>query len=450
MKNLKQTLYLILVVLIPFNFFGQDNQTVTITVSAQGSTISEAKQNALRDAIEQAFGTFISSNTEILNDELVKDEIVSVSNGNIKNYQVVNEVQLPNGSFAIALKATVSLTNLASFVESRGANIEFKGSLFAANMLQQELNEKAELKAVKNIIKTSKSILAEAFDYYIESSSNPIKSENEYKIPLTIKIKLNENFDIFRTYFNASMDQLSMSPDERNNYKTIGKPFDLLMSYNVDKKIPLTLVYFRNEASLVEVNNFVLSIQDLILGFEVKNEIKNFTGRDLIPTDPIKFNQADITIIDLFRVYVEYMSVNENPFINPIAGSLFARESWRPAINLKDVYSHQFNIENFIIKVPKIYVPGNPSLWGRYSTRFKLKSKYFKKIDTSNRIIILNFYNFYSDNFGINYSRNKSYFKTEIPEEFLDEKSIIWIKFYDIKTLEEIKQISEYTINSTK
>lgn len=237
------------------------------------------------------------------------------------------------------------------------------------------------------------------------------------------------------------MDQLSMSPDERNNYKTIGKPFDLLMSYNVDKKIPPTLVYFRNEASLVEVNNFVLSIQDLILGFEVKNEIKNFTGRDLIPTDPIKFNQADITIIDLFRVYVVHEGVvSKWPYTGAIAGSLFAR-SWRPTIKL-GYASKKFKLENCIIKGSKTYVPGSP--------RFKLKRKYFKKIDASNKKIILNFYNFYSDNFGINYSRNKSYFKTEIPEEFLDEKLIIWIKFYDIKTLEEIKQISEYTINSTK
>jgi len=64
--------FLTLFVLLNFSLvFSQNDKTVTLTVSAQGQTISEAKQNALRDAIEQAFGTFISSNTEILNDELV-------------------------------------------------------------------------------------------------------------------------------------------------------------------------------------------------------------------------------------------------------------------------------------------------------------------------------------------------------------------------------------------
>jgi hypothetical protein len=60
-----------------------EDKTVTLVVSGQGKTQDEAKQNALRSAIEQAFGAFISSKTEILNDNLVKDEIVSLTNGNI-------------------------------------------------------------------------------------------------------------------------------------------------------------------------------------------------------------------------------------------------------------------------------------------------------------------------------------------------------------------------------
>ena len=75
----------------------QEDKTVTLSISGQGKTQDEAKQNALRNAIEQAFGTFISSNTEILNDELVKDEIVSVSNGNIQKFEIISEVKISEG-----------------------------------------------------------------------------------------------------------------------------------------------------------------------------------------------------------------------------------------------------------------------------------------------------------------------------------------------------------------
>ena len=52
---------------------------VTLTTMGDGATLEEAKNNALRNALEQAYGAFMSSSSIILNDELTKDEIVSVT-----------------------------------------------------------------------------------------------------------------------------------------------------------------------------------------------------------------------------------------------------------------------------------------------------------------------------------------------------------------------------------
>lgn len=51
----------------------KDEKTLNLTVSGQGKTQDEARQMALRNAIEQAVGTIISSKTEIFNDNLIKD-----------------------------------------------------------------------------------------------------------------------------------------------------------------------------------------------------------------------------------------------------------------------------------------------------------------------------------------------------------------------------------------
>ena len=69
------------------------NDEVTLVVSGEGATKDEATKVALQSAIEQAFGTFVSANTQILNDELVKDEIVTVSSGNVKNYEYLSEIK---------------------------------------------------------------------------------------------------------------------------------------------------------------------------------------------------------------------------------------------------------------------------------------------------------------------------------------------------------------------
>ena len=120
---------------------------VTLVVSADGTTKEEATKSALRNAIEQAFGTFVSANTEILNDELVKDEIVTISNGNIKNFTEVNSAKLPNGNYTVTLSATVSVSKLVNYVKSKGGSIELAGATFAANVKMAKLNKESTLKS---------------------------------------------------------------------------------------------------------------------------------------------------------------------------------------------------------------------------------------------------------------------------------------------------------------
>lgn len=88
MKTIK-TLFVLCCIYIPILSHAQaENRQdeVTLTVSSDGATKGDAVKAALRSAIEQAYGTFVSANTSILNDSLVQDEIVTVASGNIKGY----------------------------------------------------------------------------------------------------------------------------------------------------------------------------------------------------------------------------------------------------------------------------------------------------------------------------------------------------------------------------
>jgi hypothetical protein len=206
-------------------FAQQDDKTVTLVTNGTGVTIEQATQNALRSAIEQAFGTFISSNTEILNDELVKDEIVSVANGNIQDYTVISEAEIPNVGFATSVKATVSVSKLTSFVESKGVIAEFKGGLLAINVKQQMLNEQNETVSIKNISNVCKEILDKSCDFEI-IRGEPKQKENDnnlWAVPITINVMFNKNIEQFNQYFYNSIKGLSMSPDEVKQYEKLGK-----------------------------------------------------------------------------------------------------------------------------------------------------------------------------------------------------------------------------------
>ncbi len=52
---------------------------IKITVIGSGATIEEAKENALRSALEQVSGVYFSAYTELINNKIIKDEIRSIS-----------------------------------------------------------------------------------------------------------------------------------------------------------------------------------------------------------------------------------------------------------------------------------------------------------------------------------------------------------------------------------
>ena len=169
MKSLlKSTIITSLILLATTNTFSQTaSKDVSITASGSGKTLEGAKQAALRSAIEQAFGAFISSKTEMLNDQVVADQMASVSSGNIKSFSILNESQLPDGSWGVTLKALVSVDKLTSFVEAKGIAIEIKGGMFAINIKQQLLNEQGEIKAVSEMVGLLHEPMQIAFDYVI-------------------------------------------------------------------------------------------------------------------------------------------------------------------------------------------------------------------------------------------------------------------------------------------
>ena len=156
-------LMIALFVLNIFQMSAQSNDEVTLVVSADGATKEEATKTALRSAIEQAYGTFVSANTTILNDEMVKDEIVTISNGNIKEYKELASLVLPNGNHSVTLQATVSISKLVSYAQSKGASTEFAGAAFGMNLKIFELNKKNEDIAMENLMTQVKAMIPSCF-----------------------------------------------------------------------------------------------------------------------------------------------------------------------------------------------------------------------------------------------------------------------------------------------
>ena len=204
---------------------------VSLIVSGDGSTKEEATKAALRSAIELAFGTFVSANTKILNDELVKDEIITVSSGNVKNYKYLSERE-ENGKYYVSLQTTVVVGKLIEYTKSKGGSAELAGATFAMNMKMKKLKEENIARALNMLEEQIKPFLKNCYSFEDVKVGEPKEAErqlddvdrNMYNswtirngvkyvkavcVPIEICVKPNSNLIQARNIVNNTADALA-------------------------------------------------------------------------------------------------------------------------------------------------------------------------------------------------------------------------------------------------
>ena len=209
--------------------------TITLVTSGTGSTKEVATKNALRSAIEQAYGTFVSANTAIVNDDLVKDEIVSISTGNIQSYQEISCEDMPNGGFDITLKAVVSIGKLVSFAQNKGMTAELAGNTFLMNRNMALLNKNNEKKAVSDLCKKLNIIASRGLYDFSLNVGEPRGVGNDITVTINVIAAPNENMKSFWTLFDETMRSLSMAESECKNYEKLGMEVYRVF-YNPEKR----------------------------------------------------------------------------------------------------------------------------------------------------------------------------------------------------------------------
>jgi hypothetical protein len=474
MRLFKAPLLLIIIQLFLFNqVIAQDaDKTVTLTVTGQGKTIDEAKTNALRSAIEQAFGVFISSNTTILNDKLIKDEIVSVSNGNIQKYDVLNELRLSDGGYATTLKTIVSIGKLTNFCESKGVKAEFNGSLFAYNILLQELNEKNEINELIKVCEICKKISLQAFDYKITVKEPIINDKNNklWAVPIKVDAIVNNNFSNISFLLYNTLNGLSLKEDEVYNYKKLNKkvyPVNLavdktkyglfILRTNESYQLLLDLIYsFNNSISNFKINNDVAIIDNKIL-LKNNNQEKDSRG----PEPEIK-EEYWYWIEEKFSLILKIEQVWDN--VKWYVPSLFIIKAGRGRyldqlqhMSFQDLKYQQKNYQQkYYEEITKEYTFNYKDFIKSDIDRFTinrhpqemLEDRDYHKKNFEGLFSFVNSFESTASQEGDSMEHNHGLIISF--QDFYLNNNICSFYFPDERTLEELKKIKGYTISSNK
>lgn len=217
---MKRTLLLLFTCLATTLFAHAQSNEVTLVVSGEGPNKTEATALALRSAIEQAYGTFVSANTEILNDEIVRDEIATVASGNIKSYKEISSIQTTEGYY-VTVQAVVSIGKLIEYSKSHGSSAEFAGQTFAMNIKMKKLNKENELIALKNLREQVRLVANNVFDFQVETDG-PVVEGKLYKVSVNIKPIPNSNFDNLWNQIDKTIGSIALSSVETEDWSKSG------------------------------------------------------------------------------------------------------------------------------------------------------------------------------------------------------------------------------------
>ena len=260
--------------------FAQDaEKNIMITASGRGKSKEDAKRAALRSTIDQVIDVFFPSKSELLKDRYIKDQIIAAGNGNIKSYTLLKESQLPDNSWSLTLKAEVSVTKIASFIEAKGISTEFNGGIFAMNIKQQLLNEQSEIKAINEMIDLIQKQMESSFDFTI-NSGEPKSADEESKnwiIPITVTAITNKNIDFCASHCIKTLQSLSLSDEEVSNYKNLNKAiFNVVVKYNGTNYS----FYLRKNTSFSAMDKLFSKWEEYTRLFKVESGIDELNSND--------------------------------------------------------------------------------------------------------------------------------------------------------------------------
>jgi hypothetical protein len=440
---MKKILLLLIALFLSLAINAQDSdKTVTLTVSGTGNTLEEAKNNALRSAIEQAFGAYISSKTEILNDNLVKDEIVSVANGNIQKFDIISENEIPNVGYNCLLSAVVSISKLTSFIESKGGDTELKGSVLAYNLKIKNLAKESEFLAMNKISETLRNYLSQCFDYEISLISDPkVISDNSVSISLKMNAKFNNNIELFKKLFLESLRGISIDLNNVKEYKSLNIPtYNLFIGPIIEKTIKKNgkikevedgkLFVLRNKKTYDEVLS-LFNLYPFAKNFVINNGVSSIDGNLLfdLPTRSYeinknyKYGEKEISTSNYNELIIKKNAIKIN---NYIGSNVFYNPSEK----------HRFEVCSLCNNTSGLYVKDDV-----------YKSLEHVKTQLEKYWVSYLYWNNYRDDKGFLIDTNESLYPTLIQIGNLNSNNESFsIEFEHLISNEDLSKISKYLI----
>ena len=125
-----------------------------VEASGEGINENDAFKQAVVDAVRQVTGTLVTSETLIQEENVIKEEILSLSNGFVEKVLEQKKIKNPDGTWAVKLKCVVRKGKVyEKLKEVNVPTIKFDGTSLFADVISQVENEKDAAKMLEKALR---------------------------------------------------------------------------------------------------------------------------------------------------------------------------------------------------------------------------------------------------------------------------------------------------------
>ncbi len=204
-----------------------------VITSAYGESPEKALENALRNDVEEAVGSLVSSETIIENDEIVKDEVLSYSKGFIKTYKKLSE-EKDDGDYKVSVVAIITQKQLIEKLEATGVKVEYQTSGMFAQLQAWDKMKQDEFEMAKKVLTINQDKKYPIAYNFEVSVGTPERSGDYYYIDTKIMAKPNANYEAIISNTKALLNEIAYEAKEYSYFMDIGH----LSSAGSTSKIP--------------------------------------------------------------------------------------------------------------------------------------------------------------------------------------------------------------------
>ncbi|MDR2891713.1 MAG: hypothetical protein LBV80_01310 [Deltaproteobacteria bacterium] len=209
MKRLLFLSFLLISILVPVSAFAQAADEKEVVMSGVGTTEEDAKRQAYRNAVQSVIGAMVVSETIVENDELMRDQVLSHSDGYVtKSQQIGSARALEGGLVEVTMRITVKSQQLREKLQAEKitvAAIDGKG-LFAQKVTQDEAKQDAASIVAEKIKNLPAGVLVAEADI---SASKQEPSSGMVRLTIPVQVSVDKKaYGDFIKDLNSTMTKL--------------------------------------------------------------------------------------------------------------------------------------------------------------------------------------------------------------------------------------------------